>query len=473
MAGINFMGSYSGIDQTMIDQLMKVERLPLNQLNNKKVDIASKQSAWKDVNTRLKSLFDKLEVLQKPETFTSMITKSSNDGIVTMAASKDAVAGKYEIQVTKLATSTRIIGGNIGNVYDTDGKFTSLGLNGKLTLKNQDYSIDNPDKNFAEINIDENSTLKDIVNKINENTKSTGINATIINSRLVLADEKTGERGINLSFDGTNGSLSDLGLTEGTVTNGTKAQFTINNVPVTSDSNTVKDAVLGLTINLNKEHKIGESDTVTVSKDTEKLTKAVQDFVDQYNSTMSFIEEKLAVGTVSEDGTTGRGILAGDSSLKSLHSSLRRMVTDSLGGNAETSIKDISVLGISTTDKTGRLSFNASKFLEEFSKDSQNVINFFKNEVGGQDAGFVSKLNSKIDTYISSKDGLIKSKNESFDRTLKDLNKQIDNFNARMVKKEQYYTKMFAALDTAMMQAESQMSWLDGQISAMNGQNKK
>ena len=48
------------------------------------------------------------------------------------------------------------------------------------------------------------------------------------------------------------------------------------------------------------------------------------------------------------------------------------------------------------------------------------------------------------------------------------LDKQIKSFNARMVKKEAYYVKMFSALDIAMMKAEDQMSWLQGQVDAMN-----
>jgi flagellar hook-associated protein 2 len=42
-----------------------------------------------------------------------------------------------------------------------------------------------------------------------------------------------------------------------------------------------------------------------------------------------------------------------------------------------------------------------------------------------------------------------------------------------MIRKEEYYTKKFAALDTAMMKAESQLDWLQGQIDAMNGAKKK
>jgi flagellar hook-associated protein 2 len=468
MAGINFLGSYSGIDQSTIDQLMQIEKLPLNQLTRKKTDITAQQNAWKDVNTRLKSLFDKLKTLQNLDTFTSKTGKSSKEDVANITVSNDAVVGKYDINVIQLATSTRIIGNEIDNVYDEEGKFQSLGISGSFIIKNNDY-VNEDERNFAQITINEGDSLKNIVDKINAETKKTGINATIIGSQIVLTDEKTGERGITL--EDTDNILGNLGLEEGTTKNGEQAVLKINSIEVTSDSNTVKNAVLGLTLDLNK---VGES-TITVSNNTEKLTKAVQDFVDQYNSTMSFIEEQLAPGTVTEDGTTGRGTLAGDSSLRSLHSALRRLVTESLGAKEGiTTIKDISQLGVSTTDKTGRLSFNSSKLLEQFEKDPQSVINFFSDVEGTDGAdnsiGFISKINKQIDAYISSKDGLIKSKNESYERSLRDLNKRIDDFNDRIERKEQYYIKMFAALDTAMMQAESQLSWLSGQISAMNAQ---
>ncbi|WFA07907.1 flagellar filament capping protein FliD [Tissierella sp. Yu-01] len=475
MAGINFLGSYSGIDQSTIDQLMQIERLPLNQLAKQKTDITAKQNAWKDVNTRLNSLFDKLKALQNTDTFTSMTSKSSNEDIVTATSSKDAVAGTYKIEVIKLATNSRLVGSDkVADVYDDEGKFKALTLEGSFTIKNQDGKS-------TTIEVGKDDSLKTIVDNINDKTKDTGISATIIDSKIVLTDEKSGDRNIELSNNkGT--VLDTLKLTGVEVAKGEQAEFTINGITAYSDSNTVSDKVLGLTINLKE---VGNS-TVTVATDTEKLTKTVQDFVDQYNSTMSFIEEQLAVGTVTKGAndsytTEGRGTLAGDSSLRSLHSALRRMVTDSLGADEGiTSIKDISQLGVSTTDKTGRLSFNSSKFLEQFSKDSQSVINFFgdvKGVDGAEDSvGFISKLNKQIDTYISSSDGLIKSKNESFDRTLKDLNRRIDDFSDRIARKEEYYKKKFAALDTAMMQAESQLEWLSGQISAMNAQtaaNKK
>ena len=100
------------------------------------------------------------------------------------------------------------------------------------------------------------------------------------------------------------------------------------------------------------------------------------------------------------------------------------------------------------------------------------VQNFFYSKNNdGKEIGFVSRLNGYIDSFSSSS-GIIKGKTDSFDRSLKDINKQVESFNLRMVKKEAYYVNMFANLDTAMMQAESQMSWLTSQVSAMTPTKK-
>lgn len=463
------MGSYSGIDKATIDKLMQVEKLPLNQLTSKKTDITAKQNAWKDVNTRLNSLFNAISALQSKDLYTSMVSKSSSDDVATISASENAAVGTYKINVEQLATNTNIIGDKVG------------------TIKSGSFFIKNHDADIAQrkVEVSSTDTIQDIANKINllskdsedGTEKGTGIVASVIDNRLVLTDEATGQRTITLTNEDAGVDVvGSLGLKSATEIEklGKNARFTINGVLVDDrTTNSIDDIVEGLTFNLKKE---GAS-TVTVSKDTEKLTKAVQAFVDQYNSTMTFIEEKLAAGTVTEEGNKGRGILAGDSSLQRLQSTLRQMVTSQIS-NDDTEIKDVSLLGVTSKDRYGKLVFDSSKLLEQLKKNPDNIKNFFSSKAEGADGkeieiGFVSRLNQQINSFISSDKGIIKSKNESFDRTLRDLNKQIDRFNDRMIRKEEYYTKMFSALDVAMMQAESQMEWLNGQISAMNGQSSK
>ncbi len=466
MTKINLMGSYSGIDQNTIDQLMEAHRIPLNSLNNKKTNITEKQNAWKDINTRLNSLFDKLKTLESPSTFTSKTTTTTNDKIVTMSATTDAAIGNYDIYVKQLATSTRVVG---GKVLEEGQKITDkLGKSGEFTITNAEGKS-------IKIEVGTEDSLKDIVKNINEATyedgeteKSIGVKATIVDGRIVLTDEKTGARDIKVEGDAA-GDLK-LNIPEDEKMKGQQAEFTINGIEVKSNSNTVTDVLEGVTINLHKAHGEGESDTVKIGIDSEKATKAIKEFVDQYNSVMGFIEDKLKAGDPDVPGS--KGILSGDSNLSRLHSTLRHLVTDILTDDKD-SIKDISELGVSTKDKSGKLEFDSSKFIKALEENPNKVIDFFK---GTEETGsYVGKINKEIDAYISTKKdengrtGMIKSTMESFEQSIKDINKQIEVFNDRMEQKEQRYIKMFTALDVAMMQAESQLSWLQGQVDAMNG----
>lgn len=484
MSRINFLGSYSGIDGSQIDKLMEVEKLPLVQMSQKKVDIDTKKGAWKDVNTRLKSLFDRLNDLKKQDLYSTKRADVKGDGLLTVKASNTAVEGQYRIKIDKLATNSKIQGDRIKDTNSEDGYLKAtdkIGKSGTIYISNDNKKIGEDGEvidNKISIEINEDDSLVSIAEKINsksvahrdENDKlisGTGIKAVIIGDRLVLEDEKSGERYINLSTDEGSTILKDIGLSQDKLEKGKNAKLLVNGIEIESNSNEVKDAVHGLTINLQKV--TDKEEVITVSQDYEKIEDAISKFVDQYNSTLAFIEEKIETGDPEIPGSGGD--LRGDASLQRLQKELRKLVTDVIkvpGSN----IRDISELGVTTVDKKGDLKFDKDLFREYMKKDPESVKNFFNNKSDGKDIGYVERLNIEIDGFISTKNGIIKSKNESFDRVLKDLNTRIDKFNERMEKKEEYYIKMFSQLDIVMMKAESQMSWLQNQVNAMNPQKK-
>ena len=453
---INFMGSYSGIDQTMIDQLMAVEKRPLVQMSERKTTMETQKNAWNDVRTRLNNLFEKIKVLQNSDTFSSM--KATGSESATMTTSKNSPEGVYEISVQQLATKTSVIGGKIVEASSDSTK--ALGLTGTFKLNTKG-------KDAKEIEIVETDTVRTIAEKINAVSKESGVRASIIDNRLVLNNLETGAKAIQIAEEADSTILNQLGVKDTSeVIEGKNAMFKVNGVSVEKESNSVKDVVEYTTINLTKAHAAGSSDTITISKDTSKVEEAVKGFVDQYNSTMTFISDQLKAGSPTEGGDK-RGTLASDGSLMRLQSSLRTMVTSSLS-NENTAIKDLSQLGVSTVDRFGQLTFDASKLKEKLEENPVEVQNFFLSKNSeGKDIGFVPKINSYIDSFSSST-GIIKGKTDSFERSIKEVNKQVDAFTLRMERKEQYYISMFSKLDTAMMEAESQMGWLTSQISALS-----
>ena len=463
MSTINFMGSYSGIDRNTINQLMEAERIPLKKLELRKEDTVKMQNAWRDVNTRMNTLLEKMKALENADTFSSKSVTSTNESMVTATANRTAMNGEYDLQIQSIARATSIV----GNRLNVESITTELGINGGFILKNHEGME-------TEITMEATDSLRSVVQKINESSGESGISATIIDNRLILQDAKTGERTIEVKdAEGQASVLEELGMgIDSELRSGTRARFTVNGIEVVRDQNTLSDVIEGVTLQLHRPGPGDEGERITIASDFEKSEKALQEFVDQYNSTMSFIENQMRVGTPGENAT--RGTLAGDSSLRQIHSTLRQMVTSPVGGNENTTIRDLSMLGVSTTDRFGKLSFDQSVFRREMDSSVNNVQSFFtsKNEAG-ETLGYTKRMKDYIDSVISTSDGMIRGKNDSYDRSMRDIDRQIENFTRRIQRREEYYIKTFSALDVAMQKAESQMEWLNSQLAGMNMQGNK
>ena len=491
MAGsISFLGSYSGIDSATIDSMIEAESGKLVQYTNKQTSITAEKNAWKDINTRLDSLFTKLGTLGEDKTFQSKLATSSDESKVGITANTDSAASDYSIEVSRLATATQTTSGVVSSAAGKTIK-ESLGLTGTFTIINHEKAGPEVDgetpKIGFEIKILEKDSLKDIVGKINEVAKETGIQAKIVDNRIVMTDSKMGER--TMSFEGTltaggktdTGSMIDelgLGASSKQVA-GQSAILKIDGIEMTRDTNSITDAVEGLTLELKGVTEASKPIAIGIKEDTDMSVKAFQEFVDQYNSTLDFIGDQLDVGDPSAESNT-TGALVGDSSLMRLQSSLRSLMTGATNtGNA--AYNNLEAVGISV-DRYGKASLDTEKLKTALADDPTAVKKLLfqttSTETTGVDengdstaitteteVGMAQKMRSLIDTYISEKTGIIATKSETYDKSLKDLSSSITKFNERLVKKRENYVAMFTRLDTAMMEAESQLAYLQSQFS--------
>lgn len=463
MAGINFLGSYSGIDQSTVDQLMAVEKMPLVQMSEKKTKYESQQNAWKDVNTRLDSLMTKLKDLKYTATYMSKTATSSDSSVVSGSAESDALNGSYQISVTTLASSTRVIGANV--LAEGQDNSTELGLTGSFTIENDDAVS-------AEITIEATDSLASIVDKINDSSETIGIGATIIDGRIVMQDQEIGTRNITLTdTDGLTLNNLGLGAASNTVT-GDNAQFSVNGIDIVRSTNVITDAVEGLSLTLSKETAVDEYETITVGANTSGAVEKVQAFVDQYNSTLSFLQDANSVGDL-DAAVSGAGTLASDPTLQRMISSLRTNIGGSISG-LDSSIGDLSQLGIKTIDKFGQLTFDSSKFVSELTSDPENVKNFFYDtDAEDNNIGFEAKMETYLNSLLATGTGIVDIKEDGLERSLKDIEKQVESFNNRMELREQYYIRMFTRLDVALQQAEAQTSWLSSQLAGLSGSSQE
>lgn len=442
MGSINFLGSYSGIDQSMIDQLMAAEKMPLVGMNAKVQNYETEKNAWKDINTRMNTLSTKINDLKDATLFSKKNVIDSSSGIVNASASNSAEEGNYEIQIAKLAKSTTVIGSS-GGTASGDGKLN-------IAMGTETLSID----------VSSGESLSSIVEKINSSENNSFVSASVIDSKIVLQSIEAGANTITIDDDDatmtSTGILSSIGLDSTTQTLGNNSEFTINGVNVSRNSNSITDVVEGLTFTLTSTG----TTNLTVENDYSDLEDKIQAMVDQYNSTLSFMQSKSAAGTSGVIGSGGA--LSGDSSLQRLISNLRISVSDSITG-ITSQYKNASSVGIKTIDNEGTLSFDKTEFSEAMGSDADGVKNFFTEE-----NGFVDKSDSFVDVYIDSSDGMITNKQTSLTSMIDTVNDKMDAFNLRMEAKEAYYIKIFASLDSYMAKAESTSSWLMSQFGGEN-----
>lgn len=485
-SNINFLGSYSGITSESIDSLIAAQSGKLTQYSNQKEALTKEKAAWSDIQTRLTNLNTKMDALMNPKSFFSKKTTSSDETKLSVSAGTNAVPGKYEITVERLATASRLTSGQILTTDQTNT--TALGFEGTFKLSSQDTSeIGSSDPKTlkqVDITISNTDSLKDVITKINAQTKDSGISATIIDGRLSLTDAQLGDRTISVT------SATDLadklalnpaaaGTAKATLATGASAKVTVNNtITLERNSNTITDAIEGMTLNL--KATTASPVSVSVADDTDNTLKVVKDFVEQYNSTVSFITEKLSVGNPTST-TNVSGALSGDSTLMRLQSSLRQMLT---GGVAiqKTNPSDpneiqkydfVGSLGISV-DRYGKASIDETKLKEVITKEPDRVAGFFSRSITvdgtteKKKVGLAEKLQTVVNSFVDSKDGMITAKNKTYDKAMDDIAKKIEAFNVRMEAQRARYVKTFTALDTAMMQAESQMSYLSSQLTSSN-----
>lgn len=469
-AGLSFLGQYSGITTDVVDQLIEAESGGKTLLQNKVRKYNQEKSAWSEISSALSNFQTKLKALQNNDSYYSKIAKSSNEDLATISGNSDAKnGGDFELLVSQLAKQTKLTGSQV-SAAETNS--TDLNLNGKLTFAYQGEKTDDSPET-VDIDITEKDSLLDIADKINKESKNIGVSAVVINKRLVLTNNKSGAKETTLDQTKNTATLAALGLNT-SADLGQAAKYSLDGIDMESDSNVISDAIDGATVTLKKEIKPEDAVTLSLKNDDSKTVKAATDFVTQYNNLMSLIKSNLDVGnpsasTAESSSTNVQGKLVGDSTLQRLQSSLRNMITQADKDNgASLSPFD---MGFSV-DKDGVLSLDEDKFKSQLADSPEKVHDFFY--VQGEDSfdestdtGYTAKLNNLVNEFISNdatKKGIITNKSDSIDKMVKDLNSQIDDFTARLADKREQYIAQFTQLDSIMMQADSQMQYMQSQL---------
>jgi len=290
---------------------------------------------------------------------------TSDSAIVTATAQSGTnIAGlSSQIEVRQLATAQSIVSG-----YITD---PSVGGTGSLTLSVGTGA----GAHSFNIAIGSDHSLAGVaaaINAANTGATPSGVTASVITdsngSRLVVK----GATGAANAFSLTTNGDADADLTRFAST-GTGATMTLaqpaqdaiirmDGVDTTHSTNTVSDLIPGVTLNL-VSAKVGTIVSLGVTRPTDAITQAVNDYVAAYNTLRGEIDSAMA--PASSDGTTQAGALHGNSAIGQMKTMLQRVTSTALSSYA-TGPKTLAEIGVSTA-QDGTLSVNATKLATSLS----------------------------------------------------------------------------------------------------------
>ena len=101
---ISSAGIGSGLDvNSIVSQLMVLERRPLDVLQQKKEDIDSRISAYGNLKSALATFQDAMQQLSTPTALKIFTATSGNDAVFTASATNTAAASSYGVEVVRLA----------------------------------------------------------------------------------------------------------------------------------------------------------------------------------------------------------------------------------------------------------------------------------------------------------------------------------------------------------------------------------
>jgi len=455
-ASITSLGVGSGLDLDSILTSLEEskETSLLTPITNQETSVNAEISAYGTLTSALTELQTAAEALADSSLYESLTTSLSGSG-VTAATTSEAEAGTYTLQVTQLAQAQSL---------STDGvasKTTALGT-GTLTLQVGTASA-------VSITLDSsNNTLEGIRTAIN--ASGAGVTASIVNDgsdtpyRLVLTSDSTGtESAMTVTYTGTDSTdeASSLFGYDGSSGNMTQtvealdAELTLNGISITSQSNTVEDAVQGVTLNLSAT---GSSQTLTISQDTDTIYDAISAFVTAYNSYVSSVDTLTAYDA---DADTA-GELLGDSTTRRISTELRSDLYTAIGSGT---FSYLSQLGISL-EVDGTLQIDEDTLTSALTDNIDAVSEFFIGSDGT--SGFIGQMTDDLDNYLDEDSGLIVARTDSLESKLEQLEERYAEKQALIDSEMARWTDEFTQLDTLISSLNSTSDYLTTQFDALN-----
>jgi flagellar hook-associated protein 2 len=433
------MGNGSGIDIIKLARdLADVEVMPQqDRVTRAKTDTEAAISAYAVLKYNVELLTEQFNGLNDAQELATPVAVSSYTSAISIGSTQgSAVSGSHQIDVTQLAASQR----NRSSEYTSSTESLNSGSAFDITVTSngstQTISVDAGD-----------DTPAGVVAAIN--ASGTGFTATLIdtgtagaNYRIVLQ----GPSGADNAF--TVSSTPDLGFhTAGNqLQSAANALLTVDGMSIERTSNTISDAISGVTLNLNA---VASGTSLQVTNDTTTLKEKLKELVATYNVVQVVLNELSDPDSTEEE--VG-GALSNDMAfVRSVRDAIYAAVTT----DSSTPSGDVSALrdlGIELT-KTGDLSFNEATYDEVVLNNFSDVVTMLsagttnQSAYDGADQGLAFDSMEVINGLMDSIDGIFAVREDTATQQLRTYEDRLLAIELRMEKVYQSYLKQFSVME--------------------------
>ena len=440
---IAFGSINTGLPKDIVQQIMKAERISVDQMQERKGKINEKKGLVVKLEDLVKQLRETLIQNANERSLLEFKVDTDNE-LIDVSVDKNAVApGSYRFEVVRLAQRSSAISSGFA---DKDDSYIGVGFIKYSTL----------DGGEKELYIDsDNASLSGVARLIN--AQDIGMKATVINDgsgsdtpyRLIMSLTGSGE-GSNAKFphfyfvDGED----DFYLEK--EREAQNAIIKLDGFDVEMPTNKISTLIAGATIDL-KKAKPGEEININIVQDTEAIAGKISSLVDNINGILSFIKEQ---NNLDADSDTSR-TLGGDSLLQTLESRIRNRIFQ--GIKTDYGSFRAGDLGIRFS-RNGVLEFNKDTLLSRMNENFHNVIQIFTGRVvnGKNVPGLIQHLGTFASGALQSPNGIISSRKNGFQSNIERIDRRIEQRERTLAKKEQVLKNKFARLESTIARLRGQ-----------------
>lgn len=556
--------SGSGLD---IESLVKMGMMSKQNQYDKMYQTELKNTwvkeAYSDVHSKLTTFKNDLTTFKMQSNMSAMKASSSNNDVVSVTANGAAAAMNHKVEVTAVASNAYMMtNGTISRVDSTkqssvilsDVMFKSIaedpadskkvivtyGDNSTASFDKSEYAIDitlhdedGADANtynvhFSYEDLLNGKTLNDFASAFNKSGANIQGGYDTANDSFSLYNKTSGEKNIigikandaqsaallnTLKLSNYDAETNSLGPVENftvgleTAKKGTNASAIIDGKAY-SNLETNKLTVAGVTYTFNNKSVAGQTSTINVSQDTDKIKDYVQKFVDKYNELIDGLTSKLNEEKYSDykpltksqeaemkqdqidkwNEKAKSGLLYHDNNIRGIVSALREAVYTPVQA-VDSKYNSLSAIGITTSNSSGHLVFDESKLEKALAADPDCVYQLFASDqdstyIAGstnknnkvttaqlkedyKNTGVANRLTNAMTTQLKKVEDYAGSSKETDDQSylgkmITQMQNKMSSFQTQMKAYEKLLYKRYDAMEVALSKMGAQLNYVAG-----------